>query len=226
MLKKLQKITCNHVWAIRNFLINEEKKLAKNSIVVDAGAGQCQYKQIFSRRHKYISVDLCVGDSNWDFSQIDIVAPLEKIPLWDNFADVILLNQVLEHIYNIKDVIKELARILKKNGIILGTVPQYSGEHQVPYDFFRFTRYSLEKIAEENGFKLIYIKPQGGFFICLGSLIQGSCTYFMTKNFYNKFFKYLWAPVVIFVGILSLLFDYFDKDKLTTLNYEFIFKKI
>lgn len=223
--KNYKIFTCYHAWAIRNFLIKEEKKLKDNCVVIDAGAGQCQYKNIFTRRHRYTSVDLCVGDKNWDFSQIDIEASLDDIPLDSNYADVILLNQVLEHIYNPKEVLKELSRILKSGGKILCTVPQCFGEHQVPYDFFRYTRYSLEKMGSEAGLKINHIKPQGGIFILTGDYLNRLPFFFFKSKIIKKLILIIWTPFFLFINSLFLLLDYFDKEKLTTSNYEVVFIK-
>lgn len=224
--KNYQFFTAHHAWAIRHFLINQEKRLQDNSIIVDAGAGQCQYKEIFSKRHKYVAVDLGVGDKDWDFNHVDIVAPLDNIPLDSEYADVILLNQVLEHVYNPKEVLKELSRILKKQGVILGTVPQNAGEHQVPHDFFRYTRYSLKKMGEENGLQLVYLKPQGGIFIYTGALINSLPFHFFSKSkIIHNLILIVWTPFLLFINIVCSFLDLFDKEKLLTQNYEFIYKK-
>ncbi len=34
--------------------------------------------------------------------------------------------------------------------------------HEKPYDYFRFTKYSLKRIAERYGFKTVHLKAIGG----------------------------------------------------------------
>ena len=46
-------LTDNHEYLIENFLIEQEKKMKSGQKILDAGAGQCQYKHIFEKRHKY-----------------------------------------------------------------------------------------------------------------------------------------------------------------------------
>lgn len=47
----------------------------------------------------------------------------DKIPEEDNSFDFVFSNSVLEHIENIENVLNEVRRILKKDGIFLFTVP-------------------------------------------------------------------------------------------------------
>jgi SAM-dependent methyltransferase len=131
--------------------------------VIDAGAGECQYKPLFGHA-RYIAVDLCVGDANWDFSGIDINAPLHDIPLSDRSADVILCTEVLEHVPNPHQVVAELARLLKPGGSLYVSVPFSGREHQVPYDFFRYTQYGLRHLCDQAGLEVEYVRPVRGDF--------------------------------------------------------------
>jgi len=51
------------------------------------------------------------------------IGSAEKIPFKDNYFDVVLLNDVLEHVNNEEKTLSEIYRVLKENGIIILTVP-------------------------------------------------------------------------------------------------------
>ncbi len=59
---------------------------------------------------------------------VDVVHNLEKFPypFKDEEFDLIQAHQVLEHINNLEEVMKELARILKKGGRLKIDVPHFS----------------------------------------------------------------------------------------------------
>ena len=225
-IKKLLKIkkylTDNHEYLIENFLIEQEKKMKSGQKILDAGAGQCQYKHIFEKRHKYIAQDLCVGDEKWDFSKIDIKSPVDNIPLPSNSFDYILLTQVLEHVENPGKTIKEMARLLKKDGEILFSAPQCAGEHQIPYHFYNYTKYGLNYLAKQAGLRIIYIKPMGGYFAYIGQSLQFAPYYLFGENAFTKLIFYPYRAIVCST---FLLLDKFSKERNTTSGYIAIFKK-
>ena len=45
--------------------------------------------------------------------------------------------------------------------MILG-VPFIYGLHEVPHDYFRWTRYAFERACEENGLEVVELEPYGG----------------------------------------------------------------
>lgn len=51
------------------------------------------------------------------------VANAQKLPFKDNYFDVVLLSDILEHVVEPNIVAKEAIRVLKPNGIVLATVP-------------------------------------------------------------------------------------------------------
>lgn len=221
--KKFKKLYSNHEYLIEQFLINEEKKMPKNQKILDAGAGSCQYKKIFIKRHTYTSNDLCKSNKNCKYNNIDIISPIENIPLKSNSFDYIILTQVLEHVENPQVAINELSRLLKKNGKILCSTPLCYGEHEIPYNYFNFTQYGLKYIGKNANLKIISTKPMGGHFILTAHLlIRGSFILFGS----NIFTRYLLLPYYLFVASAGLFLDRFDKDKTTTIGHITIFKKI
>lgn len=83
--------------------------------------------------------------------------------------DVININQVLEHLKNPHEVIKESHRLLRSGGIIIIAVPDLRSLQftvgkenwfllDIPYHLFHFTEEGLGKLLKKNEFKVKYIK--------------------------------------------------------------------
>jgi SAM-dependent methyltransferase len=145
----------------KDWLSGIARSLPSGASVLDAGAGQCQYQPMFAQQ-KYVAVDACVGDPAWDFSQIHIKAFLHDLPIDSSSFDYVILMNVLEHLPNPWDVLRELGRVLRMGGEIYIAVPFSGREHQTPYDFYRYTRYGLEYLLKSAGFSVDYIQPVGG----------------------------------------------------------------
>ena len=69
----------------------------RGQLVLDAGAGEKRFQSFF-KNHRYLALDLTVGDSDWDYSGIDVCADLEALPLRPDRLDMIINTQVLEHV--------------------------------------------------------------------------------------------------------------------------------
>ncbi|MGA2297763.1 MAG: glycosyltransferase, partial [FCB group bacterium] len=139
------------------------------SIVIDVGAGTCPYKPLFAHC-KYISHDfkkyegIKLGNTT-DYGKIDIESDIDNIPLPDNYADVILCTEVLEHVPHPIKAVAEMARILKPGGLMLITAPLGSGLHQLPYHYYGgYTPSWYRYTAELSNLDVIEITPNGGFF--------------------------------------------------------------
>jgi SAM-dependent methyltransferase len=152
----------------QNYINDISKTLPFSGVLLDAGAGDCHWKTYFPNA-RYISMDLEVGDPNCDYSHLDIRGDLRAIPLEDQSVDVIISIQVLEHLPEPWKVLAEFNRVLKQGGHLFITCPQGEPQHQVPYDFFRYTPFGLKNLLESNGFKVCWIKPQLGNFYKIGN---------------------------------------------------------
>lgn len=150
-------------WFINHFVKEVSAALPAGTKLLDAGAGECAYKKYFAHC-EYKSVDLAAGNPTWAYGNLDYVAPLDKLPIDNGAFDAVLCTQVLEHLDHPRECMKELYRVLRPGGKLFVTVPMAQSEHQVPYDFFRYTSFGLRSLLSESGFQDIDIKPFGGMF--------------------------------------------------------------
>ena len=72
--------------------------------------------------------------------------------------------------FNPHEVIDEWARLLKPNGLLLVTTPFIWPEHEVPYDFGRYSSHGLKHVLEEHGFEIVEFQRVGGELSVLGQL--------------------------------------------------------
>ena len=215
------------VWSILNFVKKESKKISAGSHILDAGAGELRYKKYFSHCD-YVSQDLCVGDKVWYFDEIDIKSNIYNIPVENQSFDYILCTQVIEHLEFPDLAFKEFNRILKRGGKLLLTAPLGQGEHQIPYDFFRFTRYALNSLGKRNGLNLVYIRPAGGIFINLEYILwQAKNILFPFKKTLalRYFFYLLFFPLKFISGFIFYFLDLLDIEKKYTNNYCCVYEK-
>ncbi len=75
--------------------------------------------------------------------------------------DNILIFNVLEHVYDVKNAFSEINRCLKKNSTIIGSTPFIHRIHGAPDDFNRYTKQFIEKILLETNYKNIKVENIG-----------------------------------------------------------------
>jgi len=183
-------------------LIDAEVRLASQrlqdgQIVLDAGAGEAKHKYYF-KRGRYLALDAGYGDAAWDYSGLDIRGDLEHIPLRNDSIDCILCMVVLEHTRDPRRVLLEFARVLKTGGSLVTVVPFLWEEHQIPHDYFRFTRYGVRSLFESSPFRIDLLSPMGGFFWVCARRSIGLLTLFQGG--------WRWIPFVLLAPFFGFLF--------------------
>jgi len=178
-------------YLIRLSLINAVKDLVIKigGDVLDLGCGIMPYKEYLTKNNNissYIGIDL--KDSQYHNAiQPDIYWDGVNIPLNDNSQDWVIITEFLEHYFDTKHILNEIHRVLKPGGKIFFTVPSLYVLHEVPYDYHRFTYYSLEKYLQITNFKQIEISPLGNFNYSLLIILSLWNKYAVAK-FSSKFF--------------------------------------
>lgn len=140
------------------------KEYSKGETVLDAGAGRLAYKSIVAKYFKkYFSTDFVQTHPD-----LYAVNDITEQPFKDNELNFIFCSQVLEHVPKPWEAFEEFNRILKPKGRLLLTVPMLGYIHNAPYDFYRYTKFGIENLAELYGFNVIKLEAIGGFFSFLG----------------------------------------------------------
>jgi SAM-dependent methyltransferase len=193
----------NIEWAIHTALETLERE---KPYVIDIGCGHKPYSDLFESCD-YLGVDYTDNDSS-----PDIIADATNIPLESETADIVFSTQVIEHVPNPQDMVKECFRLLKPGGYLILTGPFYWPIHEEPYDFYRFTKYGFEHLLKSADFDSWDIKPDGGDWAQL----------FLSVNLnVSKWF----FPLRIILNILGVIFDKFNSSHKIPSNYTILAKK-
>ncbi len=204
---------------------------ARGATVLDVGAGEARFRPLFGHAC-YLAIDLGRGDSTWDYSGIDVIADAAAMPVRSAVADTALCVQVLEHVRVPQAVLCEITRVLKPGGLLYLTAPQSCGEHQQPYDYFRFTTFSLRMMAEQAGLEVVDVRPINGFFVYLGTRI-GMAPKYLFSGVRRRSTRALLLPIEILalvicsviVPMLLYALDGLDRRRDLTLDYVAIFRR-
>lgn len=107
--------------------LNENAELFKNKIIVDIPAGMGVSSETLTDLGGLVEpYDLFPELFKVNGLKCIKADALEKLPIENNHADFVLCQEGIEHFENQLFVLKEFNRVLKKNGILLLTTPNYS----------------------------------------------------------------------------------------------------
>lgn len=187
-----------HLKQLRDATIKDIKQLTatdKNLLLVDFGCGDMPYRSVIEPMvGKYLGVDLEMNPKAEHHIDFD-----SRTTLPDNYADIILSNQVLEHVDTPSGYLQEAFRILKPGGTIILTTHGYWFYHPTPNDYWRWTSAGLRKTVEAEGFKITSFHGIMGLAASGLQLLQDA--------FCNKLPKSLRPPIALVMQTLILLFD-------------------
>ena len=192
------------------------RKLPDGARVLDAGAGEGQYRGYFARQ-RYCGVDLAVGDRSWDYSRLDAVADLRALPFRSGAFDAAIHIVTIEHLREPGEALREMARTLAPGGVLLVAAPHEWEVHQAPHDYFRYTRYGLAYLLEKAGFEICEMRAAGGYFRLLARRLLNGLQFFTGGI---RWLCFIPAAILLVPPALILpLLDSLDGDRNFTVGY-------
>ncbi|MCD6012637.1 MAG: Methyltransferase type 11 [Flavipsychrobacter sp.] len=215
-------------YLLSNFLFRDLKHVIEKygkGDVLDIGCGNKPYKCFFQNISRYTGCDIVQSSEGL----VDIICQAVDIPLSDNSVDTIFTTQVIEHVADHRKLLSEAYRILKPGGYLILSGPMAWEHHEVPYDFFRFTRHGFEWLLEQYKFTEVQIIPNGGKWALVGQLMMNSIrSSFAKKTIIRRIFAALFFVLRIkwLINILFSALDKFDKDYSSTLNFVVVARKV
>lgn len=155
------------------FVAEVAGSLPAGTRVLDAGAGPCRYKPLFSHcEYRAQDFGKYTGEEH-SYGELDYVCDITAIPAPDGDCDFILCTEVLEHVPRPDLALREFARLLRKGGELVITAPLGAGIHMAPYHYYGgFTPFWYRHFLSASGFSIESIRPNGGFFKLYGQESQ------------------------------------------------------
>jgi len=216
--------------------------------MLDIGCGTKPYYSIFQNKIvNYIGLESFifskvnpegVGSRDTDISEIIKKTPREKcpdifgsslyLPFKNETIDTILCTEVIEHVPEPQKMMNEIARVLKKDGTLIMTAPFALGHHQVPYDYYRYTKYGLLYLAQTSGLRPLLVKPHHGFFALIGLFLSSLLYFDFCRTKKGKPNILLAIFIIPTCAIIQIMFYLFDKVKFiegTTKGHILVAKK-
>lgn len=160
----LLSIFFNPFYLIRKPLFLHIKHIAPTlkGKLMDFGCGRKPYENLFSVE-QYIGVDMEQTGHEHTNSKIDVYYDGKQLPFSAESFDSIFCSEVLEHIFNPEEILPQLHKVLRPGGLMLMTVPFCWNEHEVPYDYGRYSSFGIKHLLEKNGFEILELKKSGNF---------------------------------------------------------------
>jgi SAM-dependent methyltransferase len=130
--------------------------------LLDLGCGSVPYFGIYC---ELVSRATCIDwpHSANDLRHIDAAADLASpLPFRESVFDTVLATDVLEHVPRPEMLINEIARVLRRDGYLILSVPFFYWVHEEPHDYYRYTEYALTRFCTEAGLVPTAIEQYGG----------------------------------------------------------------
>ena len=188
------------------------KKFKINGDIIEFGASDEIEKNFCNSKLKNCKISYSnINSSNKEFVNID----LQKKILIELKYDYIIIFNVLEHLLDPNLALRNLSKICKKNGKIIGSTPFLFRVHGAPKDYSRFTKDHLIELLKSSNFKDIEIIELGtGPFLACISLLRS----------YLKYIPIFYQLLVLFALVFDKLIKLFiktDPKKIYPIGYIF-----
>ena len=130
--------------------------LPADAAVLDIGCGPGHFRDLLSGQ-KVIGLDIQT------YPAANMIADLARpLPLVDGSVDAVLASHLLEHIYQPRNLMDEVFRVLKPGGCLFMVTPFLIKLHQEPHDYLRYTEHWYRRALAEAGFSPVEIDSIGG----------------------------------------------------------------
>lgn len=210
-------------YSVRNSIFNALSENLSNfkGPLLDVGCGKMPYEQFILNNSKvtqYVGLDLDTHNvSKYQASRkADIVWDGFNMPIEDSSFSTVMATEVLEHCPYPQIVLNEIFRVLKPEGFFFFTVPFLWPLHEVPYDEYRYTPFSLQRMLKETGFSQYEIKSLGGWNASLAQMLGLWVKRAPMSERKRKYLIPVVKPIVTFLLKKDKINNSFKKEEMIT----------
>jgi SAM-dependent methyltransferase len=142
--------------------------------LLDVGCGNSPYRHLLDpAAAQYQGVDVPAA-KDFGYQNADTVYyDGHALPFPDASFDAVLCTEVIEHIPDPTEIIREMHRVLKPGGRLIATIPWSARFHYQPYDYHRYTPSMLQPLFA--AFAATAISSRGTDLSTIASKIVVAC---------------------------------------------------
>lgn len=175
--------------------------------ILDIGCGKKPYEDLFQSKKSYTGIDVEISGHNHESSKIDVFFDGKSLPFDNSAFDTVVMFEVIEHVEDLDFLLSEVRRVLRPGGFLIISCPFVWREHEVPYDFRRFTERGLiNHISSYNFLPVVTKKLTKGdeafVQILIGELHQA------VRIFLGTFAYFFSIPIYFFLSISIKIITY------------------
>ena len=154
----------SHLSVIREAEYNTLRTITLDGHILDVGGGvKSEYRDLLQGTHTFYTINID------ERAQPDKIVDIEfPFPLESAMFDHAVCMNVLEHVFEFENVIRETARVIKLNGKIVLATPMIYKIHGSPDDYLRYTESALRRVAKKYDLSVESIQPLGSGFFGVG----------------------------------------------------------
>ncbi len=155
------------VWRLQRRHVASVAHLARGR-ALDIGCGEQPLRSLFDGRVTEI-VGVDHPGTLHPAESVGVFGSALALPFRSESFETALSFQVLEHVPEPETLLREAHRVLRPGGRLILTAPHIWNEHEIPHDYFRFTRYGLRYLLTKVGFEVEEVRPMAGYFVTAGA---------------------------------------------------------
>jgi len=140
--------------------------IGKTGKILDVGCANCSLLMSLKPLGDYKLYGIDIKDLGINYRSLGVKfkrGPLEKVDFQSNFFDLVVLDNLIEHVPDPKFFLEKTYQILKPGGWVVGTTPnihsvdallfgKYWGGYHLPRHLYFFTRKTLARLLKQCGF--------------------------------------------------------------------------
>jgi len=167
MIENLRKSIQYYFWAtyrrkILDKLLEENKHYYKGIVLDIGGRERGKFRKPKDKVKKWIFADI---EEKYNPDIVLDVCDMEQIQ--DESINAINATELFEHVENPEKGLQECFRVLKKEGVMILSVPFLYPIHGDPYDFQRWSEEKWRRKLKEIGLKIEKFEIMGRYFTVL-----------------------------------------------------------
>ena len=130
--------------------------------VLDIGCADRWIQPLLQPDCQYVGLDYPATGGDLYGARPDVFGDASHLPFPDACFDTVVMLEVLEHLREPQNALREIARVVRPQGCVLLSMPFLYPIHDAPHDYQRYTANGLEREMEIAGLRINHFQPTLG----------------------------------------------------------------